>query len=335
MPALVRFDPAQLVLKQVGSRWQLWSARQFVKDFGLHEHEAGEALRLIRDLHFTQYGVVDGSSPPFEFWLCDEEPCKRGLGAKSVISFNRRMLRAEEVTGAWVIHDDKQLLYNFGKQQESAVQALTVLKKYNFNSVGAIGGPTPAMTYLLVDPYNHVNPPLTQPDMKDLLFKLSQKGLMLPNVGYVGSRMPIDCRRLEALRIQGEWVVVNGKDVLGRFGGDPVLARDALHLLQDAHVTDMCLIGKSGFPIFLSNGQAPRQVGLGFNNIRVQTAQLKLQTINGVICLTEGARIIIEFGDNRTDAELALKLFQHFQIDQICPLGDPAHGGIRLLMRSK
>ena len=333
--ALVPFEPQQLVLKRVNNRCQLWAGLRLLKDFGPNEHDARDALRVVRDLHFTQYGTIAGATPVFEFWLAEGDSVKGGIANKTVIPFNAGALKVENVAGAWVIRDNSLLLYNFGAQQEAAEQALAVMKKFGFNQLGLVGIPNPVMTYLTVDA--HVRPQAARgpADPKEILGSLAQQSLMLPNIGYVGSRMPIEQRKLEVARVQNDWAVAHGKDVIARFGPNLLQAREALRLLYDAHVTELCLIGKNGFPIFLCNGQPPRRVGLGFNNLRMQTAALKVQMINNVACITEKDRIVFEFGGNTADAELVLKVLQHFQFDQVCPVGDPAQGGLRLLIRSK
>ncbi len=93
------------------------------------------------------------------------------------------------------------------------------------------------------------------------------------------------------------------------------------------------LSGRAAFPIFLANGQPPRHTGLGFNDIKLQPSLMKLRTINGVFCIAEGDRIVFEFS-NGEDAELVLKVLQHFQFDHYSPVGDATKGGIRLLGKS-
>jgi hypothetical protein len=339
-----RFDDAQVVLKMVDRHWQVWSGKVKVKDFDLHEREANEAIRLIHDMHLSQYSTIPGATPPFEFWLADDAAPKTGLGTKNLIMVNQRNLKAENVTGAWIIHDDRQMLYNFGPRQEAALAALGVLKKFGFNQLGAIGAPTPVMTYLLVDPLAQANGPPGHLELKDIAFKLSQQGLLLPNLGYVGSRVRIEPRRLEALRFQGDWMVVQGKDVVVRFGPNATDARDAMRLLLETHVNEMCLIGKNNFPIFLNNGKAPREAGLGFNSIRLQPSELKLKVLDGVdskgrrrdvVYLAQGEQILFELGDDHADGELVLKVLKHFGFDQLSPVGTPAQGGMRFLSRSK
>jgi hypothetical protein len=330
----VRFDPADLALKRVEGRWQLSAGKTFLKDFGPLEREANEALRVVRDLNFTQYGTIAGSTPPFEFWLQDAEGVRGGLVVKNVVPFNNKAIATTQIAGAWVIHDDSQMLYNFGTQKEAAQQALEIIKKFGFNQLGLVGIPNPAMTYLCVDPYAKSTGPKT-PDLKAMVGKISEQGLVLPNLGFVGGRIAIEPRKLELIRAQNEWALVHGKDVLARFGNDSIKAREALRLMQDSRVSELCLVGNIGLPIFLSRGQAPHSAGLGFNNARLQPSRMKAQKIGNAWCITNDGNVLVEFGDNREDAELVLKVLLHFQFDQFCPIGDLNHGGFRLFTRSR
>jgi hypothetical protein len=334
--SVIQFDPADLALKHIGGRYQLWAGRQFLKDLGPNERDATDAAHTVRDLGFNQFGAIAGSSPSFEFWLTDGGPAKGGLAAKNVNPFSAKTLKVEQVGGAWVLRDDKQMLYNFGHQEEAARRAYEIVTKHGFNQLGVVGVPRPVLTYLTIDPFAHPTPVAPRaPDARELLSKLSEQGLMLPNVGYIGARLPIEYRKLEAVRVQNEWVLAHGKDVLGRFGADSKPARDALRVFQDARITEVDFVGRSGLPIYLCTGQAPRFAGLGINNVRFQPAQLKAVAINNVWCVVDGGRILFEFGDNRADAELVVKVLQHFQFDEFCPIGDVNHGGIRLFVRTR
>ncbi len=332
---MVRFDSDQLAVKRMDNRWQLFAGKQFLKDFGPLEREAHEALRLVRDLHFTQYGMIAGATPPFEFWLGEDgEGQKGGLTVKNVISFNDRTLRVEQTVGAWVVRDDKLLLYNFGKDEAAAKQAFAIMKKHGFNQLGVIGMPRPIMTYLTIDPYVRAARENAKVDPREALNTLSQQGLILPNVGYVGGRYPIETRKLDIVKQQHDWMVVHGRESLARFGLQETRARDALRILQDARVTELVLAGKSGFPIYLSNGKPPRTPGLGFSTVRLNPPQMRVQAINGNYHITEGVRTVLSFSDS-ADAELVLKVLQHFQFDQMLVIGDPERSGLRLLSRSK
>src|SRR5262249_22155645 len=163
-------------------RYQIWAGTQLLKDFGPLEREASEALRLIRNLNFSQYGTIAGATPPFEFWLSDGEGAKGGLVVKNVIPFNNRTLRIEQIVGAWMIRDDRQFLYNFGNAEDAARQALAIMQKYGFNQLGIVGVPKPAMTYLTIDSNARGQQPPAQPSVKEVIGTIASQGLLLPNI---------------------------------------------------------------------------------------------------------------------------------------------------------
>lgn len=327
---LIKFDPEQLTIKRSDNRCQLWSGSQLLKDFGPLETEAREAARLIRSLHFNQYGTIAGATPAFEYWLSNDEANKGSLAIKNVIPFNAKTLKVENIANAWVIRDDKILLYNFGTQQEAAEQAYAIMRRFGFNQLGVIGIPNPVMTYLTVDAYARAPEAPAPLGTKEIINKIAEQGLMLPTLGYVGSKAPIEQRRLEVVRQPDGFALLHGKDVLARFGPDFNQAREALRVMQDARINEICLIGKTGFPLYLSHGLPPRHAGLGFNNQPIKPARMKVQVVNNVVCVVEESRIVFEFGSNRADAELVLKVMQHYQFDQICPIGP-----MRVLLKSR
>jgi hypothetical protein len=333
-PALIAFEPGQLTLKHSDRRWQLWADTQMLKDFGPLEREAAEALRLARELKFTQYGTIPGATPAFEFWLCGEVGPRGGNITRTLISFNAKTLRADRVGGAWVVRDEQQVLYNFGVNRDAAALAADVIKKYGFNQIGIVGIPNPAMTYLTTDAARG-SAPAPPPDPRELVGKVARQGLVLPKDVYAGPRVPLDGRRLEIARVQGEWTLTHGPDVLARFGTDGLRARDAQRLLLDARVTELALVGRSALPVFLSFGQAPRANALGFNNVHFRPQTLRAQQVNNSWCVTDGSSTLLEFGEDRAEAELVVKVLQHFGFDQFCPIGDPANGGMRVFLRSR
>ena len=74
---LVAFNPDLVEVVWTNGTWQLHEARTdgrpetVLKDFGTHQAEAFEALRLIRGLHLTQHGTVGTPQPIMEYWLSD------------------------------------------------------------------------------------------------------------------------------------------------------------------------------------------------------------------------------------------------------------------------
>jgi hypothetical protein len=120
------------------------------------------------------------------------------------------------------------LLYNFSKDEAAAKQAFAIMKKHGFNQLGIVGVPRPVMTYLTVDRFERGNQAEARVDPRETINTLAKQGLVLPNVGYVGGRYPIENRRLELLKQQQDWMIVHNREVLARFGIQESRARDAL-----------------------------------------------------------------------------------------------------------
>ncbi len=189
------------------------------------------------------------------------------------------------------------------------------------------------MTYLTIDPLARVQYN-GKPDPRELLANLSQQGLLLNSVGYVGARRPVEARKLKILHFKNNWVLTNGTEIFGQFGNQESRAREALRLLQDTQVTEMVHVGLTGFPLFLNQGQAPR-LPLGYISFQIHPAQVKAQIIQGIWFITDGNRTIFELGQNRADAELLTKIIQHYQFDQLVMIGDPSSSPFRMLARSR
>jgi hypothetical protein len=142
------FEPRNVKLTWHNRHWQLTHHGDVLKDFGLREQEARQALRIIQDLHLNQYGTV-GSPPVMEYWLCDgvapQAQARHGL---RTLPLDVARIRAEEVRGQCCLRDGQRTLYNF-RQQADARQALAVMQKYHFDQVGMIGQPAPTMYVFL------------------------------------------------------------------------------------------------------------------------------------------------------------------------------------------
>src|SRR5947209_6541690 len=66
---LVSFDCDRTEVAWAEQHWQLQAAGILLKDFGRREHEARQALRLVRQLRLNQYGAIGSPSPALEYWL--------------------------------------------------------------------------------------------------------------------------------------------------------------------------------------------------------------------------------------------------------------------------
>jgi hypothetical protein len=120
-----------------------------LKDFGPREAEARQALRLIRDLHLTQYGTVGGPEPVMEYWLSDGHAPQGLAGGLRTLPFDAAGLRVEQFQGQWCLRDPQRILFNFGQRAADAHQALAVVRKYGFTQVAVVGQASSAMLVFL------------------------------------------------------------------------------------------------------------------------------------------------------------------------------------------
>ena len=332
---LVTFDPVKLSVKRIRNRFVLFADEKPLKDFGTDEKAANSAVRIIRELKVNQYGFVPGSQPLLEYWLVDGEGPRKSLSLSTFLPFDNRTLKIEKAFGAWVLRDAKQILFSFGNEKATAETALALCKKHRFNQVGYLGEGVPLMTYFVIDPFDGVAQKSNASNPLELLQSTDRLGLLIPKIGLVGPKLNIDGRKIEMQRDQFDYQVIYGREVLGNFGKDEMMARRAMRFLQDMHVNGYVKIGKTGFPLFLNNDQPLVKVPLGFQSLNLRPKELQVKEINGKWFVAEGNNPYFEMGNLKEDATLLLNVIQHFGLDRICTLGNPLQGGLKVLMRDR
>jgi hypothetical protein len=147
----------------VGRHWQLLAGEQVLKDFGLREADARQALRLIQELHLNQYGSVGGPNPVMEYWLADGHAPRGPAAGLRPLPLVPQGLRVEQMNGQWCLRDTQRVLFNFGSNADYARQALEVLRKYGFSQVGMLGQGVPSMYLFLANADAGNNPQLPLP----------------------------------------------------------------------------------------------------------------------------------------------------------------------------
>ncbi len=244
-------------------------------------------------------------------------------------------MKIEQVIGAGVCRDDQQVLYNFGTDLDNARRALAVCRKFGFNELGVIGNP-PLMTYLLANDQQRLgNFPRPTPSTLALVSAVAEQGLILPNLGYVGSRKRLDGNKLEVYRVQNDWCLQQGNETLARFGACQTDALMAYRQLQDAKATEIAYIGTRRVPLYLVNGRLPTGSPLGVNRIYFRSTGLKVQTSGENWCVFDGLKVLFDFGEKKADAELMVKILKEMQADQIWEIGQPNNGGLRVVSKTR
>jgi hypothetical protein len=334
--AATPFDAASLRLQRSGTQWQLWAGSQIIRDFGPNESDAHEALRLFRELKLDARGSVGGV---FEYYLSEGKAPTMALSNKQIVPFDLGSLRVEQMSGQWVLRDVRTIIYNFGPSQLDARQALAVCRQYGFNQIGVIGHPTPTMKYLLRDSH----PPIQLANYQSVVPASAQmqgseaprRQLHVPGFGAVGSLQPVEFRRLDVRRDNGEWILTQGNTVAGHFGNQEREARSAVELLQSFRCTDFCQFGASGFGFYLTNGRPPQGSTVGRSMKPLKVERLNLRNMNGAWIICDENRPLFRFNDDETAGRQALAAIRHFQFDSYCQVGGGQLGDSYLMLRTR
>src|SRR5262245_2151581 len=324
-------DPGTVTAGQVDGRWQVRAGSELLNDFGPDRGSAVETARVIREMRVTQFGSVPGARPEFRYWLT-EGKAPRGTNTQLVVvPVSARSVRAEQVGGTWVVTDGTKGLYDFGKDAEAAKRAAVVFWKYGFNQLGVIGGPHPALVYPLADPrlaaLERVAP-VPPPSLVAVLQDVSRTSLLLPGNLYAGPKLALELTQLEVVR-RGEWLLVYGNEVLGRFGSVEHDARGALKALRETRATELIRLGDGGFPLFLANGQPIHGEPLTAAKTSLRAERLKVMKVRDSWWVFEENRPVIEAG-SKADAELLLQVIRLYDLKTLCVFGQK-ETGLRLL----
>lgn len=321
-------------VRPTGGGYVLYAGTVPVREFGADRVTADDALRAVQGLEaLTDWGTTGGRAP-FDYALAygraAPAPHGRHVGARFI---DLKSIRAEGVRGAWLVRDDFGLLANCGSDTALAEQAVAVCKRYGFNRLLTIGrGDPPAQRLLFAAPVT------TQPEATVDPFatalqnqSLTRTGIPVPGGGYVGERVVIDPRKVEARRERADWVLIHGREVLARFGGDDNGAREAARMVSELRLTEWCTVG--GLTFFLSNGQPPSRVPFATRSLPFEPSLLQAVPLDGRWAVAAGGRVLFPAA-SEAEAKQAIGVIQAFRFDTFCQVGANPRAGLRFLVRT-
>lgn len=335
---ITRVDYRTATVRRLTSTWQLWVGGRVFRDFGDNQDAADEALRAIRDMRPTEWGVVGGDRPVVEYGLTNGQPAPWVPSPKWSLPVDLNTVRAENVRGAWVLRDDENILLNFGPDHGNAEQAAAVARKYGFNRIGLVGFPTPLMAYYFAAPVRAQD--RKGPDPAAALVRAAQEqnltrtGIPVPGAGFVGERVVIDSRKAEVRRERGEYVLAHGPDVLARFGASQWAAADALKAVQECRFTEFCRFGTSGVTFFLVNGAAPTRVPFSAQSTNFDPEKVAARPAAGRWGVFESGGRMIYPAATKEEAEQLVRIIKGYQFDQLCRVGLSPRASLQFLAKS-
>jgi hypothetical protein len=361
---------ADVSVKRVRGAWQLWAGQKVLRDFGDNEIDARDACTVYRDLRPTEWVTIGGAQPVVEYGLTNGRPpaaagvpanqeqasdaaggfvvtsgtgnatlgpAVTGAGAKQILPIDLKSVRVEAVRGVWCLRDDYNLHLNFGPAKTDADQALAVVQRYGFNRLGIVGARAAVMKYFFVGQDDGRQPdrgPFGKAQLQLQIDGLTRVGIPVPGVGFVGEMVRFDSRKLEVRRDNGEWLVIGGGEVFGRFGGGEWAARDAARTIGDLRVNEFCKLGSAGMTFFLANGKAPTRVPFAVQGRRFDLNALKVAQYGSRAMVTENGRHLFDCA-NADEGETVIRVVKQFGFDQLCHIGPPGKLGISFLAKGQ
>lgn len=338
----VPIDPDRLRLELIGDDWQLRSGSTTLKNFGRAYADAQEALRIVRTLRANTYGRL-GPPGTFEYWLVDGHAPPPFPTRGRARTFDPSKVELKEYQGIWYLGDIRGVLFNFGPSRNDAVAALAVLRRFEFNAFVTIGSPQPRMTVMFRDPQPGLAELATAKPTNPLMrhAELTEQLLILPEIGCVGRKIPIEARKLEVRRTNGQWRLFHDADELAAFGASQLDAMQAERSLRDGRVTELCPLASSSEagPIWLplSWGRLRTGVPLGINETSIQPDRLQLHRNDAGWFLVEPrqeVRPAIGPIPDEAQAKALLAVIRHLGTDRLARIG-PESGGLRFLAKSR
>lgn len=332
----VPFDSGLVTLKRISGSWQVWAGQRVLKDLGDNEAAAKDVVRVMRELRPTEWVSIGSPRTVVEYGLVNGKPPLVGGFPSAVVPIDLTTVRAEQLRGAWCLRDDNNILFNFGLSQQDAVQAAAVVRKYGFNRVGSVGQPYPAMSYLFaaVDAEQSGRMPNVSVPVALQEAFLTRTGIPVPGVGFVGEMIRIDPRKVELRKLNSEWVVAHGSDVLARVGPTEWIAREALRVVQDGRFTEFCRFGSAGLTFFLVDGKAPTRIPFSAHGRQYDLGALKVQATGTRWRVTETGRPLFDVASPE-EGEALIRLLRAYHFDQLCHVGPSPRAGMTFLGRSR
>lgn len=340
----VRFDYRELELRRVGDRWQVRGGTDFVKDLGLVEADAKEALRLIRELHLTEHGVIGTRQPILEYWLADKQPPVGMVQRYRLSAIDLKSLQVVNIQGHWCLRDNRQLWFNFGPFEQDAQQARALLVRYNFNRVAFVGQATPVLMVFMTGADKGGNPnqelaaplPLTPGQWLDPR-QLTRPSPYQTDAKSGAERLPIDWRNVRLRRDGQDWKLMLGNDCLADFGPDEVQARDALRVFQFYRFSELCRVGQQDKPVtyYLVNGHAPRGIRFGTKTTSFRPERLTVKQGENGWMIQDGEKALLRGGDDLAAAKQVLDAIKTHGFDCWCQVGKSGPTALSFFARER
>jgi hypothetical protein len=328
---LFTFDPQRAEVVWYQNHWQLVADAHVLKDFGRREVEARLALRLVRELHLNQHGVVGVPEPVMEYWLSNGHAPHGVTTGLHLMPIDPAALRVEQTQGQWCVRDSGRVLFNFRTNEADAHEALAVLRKYGFTQIGTLGGMGPSMIVMLshFDGGNDIG--------ANVPHLVRQSPLRSPSSNDPNAKKPaasdmnaVVTPAIPPLRTDTHKQTVNE---FGRPETVEVLPANSSpsHPAADGHIQQTNAFGHAEtvevLPANTSNGlkriqPLPPLAWEWIDRTPFDWRQFQIRPEGGQFALAAGSMVLARFKSDH-DARLAMAIMQHYHFTEQDSVGRP------------
>lgn len=329
-------DANTITVRTNSEQWLLTAGTLVLGNFGKDHAGAEEARAALRELKPSSWATI--GTVGLGYGLTGGKALPVALNVKQATPIDLKSVRAEAVRGVWVLKDEATIHANFGLAREDAEQAAAVVQKYGFNRLGRVGFPNPSFQYLFAEPVaanaDAGKQPAIAPGLQLAAAErnLMRTGIPVPGAGFVGERIVIDPKRIDIRKEGGEYKLVSGGDLIGRFGPSEWAARDALKLIQDARFTEFCRIGETTF--FLIDGKPPTKVPFNVQGRTFDPKNVKARNLDGRFGVYDGSGRPIAPAASAEEAEQIVQAIQGYGFDTTCRLGLSDRTSLKFLAKT-
>ncbi len=306
----ISFDPTKVEAKQISGNWKVVQGDMWMLDFGASKENAVKAVQIIQHYKMDSQCFVGRPNAPMQYYLVNGKAPVGPFPGEDAIPFNPKTTEAKQINGAWKVVDGDHWMLDFGKSEANANEAVSIIKKYEFNNICFVGRPNAPMMY----------------------FRKDKPKLLLPGYGrqIPGPAMKEDCikfnpNQVEAKQISGNWKVVQGDMWMLDFGASKEQAEKAVKIIKFYMMDQQCFVGRPNPPMqyYLTNGKAPAGEFPGEDAIPFNPKTTEAKQINGAWKVVDGDHWMLDFGANKENADTAVKIIKKYEFNHICFVGRP------------
>ena len=135
---LLRIDPNQLELRNEGGQWIIAQGSDTLAEFGRNEWTARDALKIVQDIHATEFCTMETGDTQVTFFLQNGKAPDHLPFAVQGERFDPKTLRVRPIGTTWTIYSGRTRLY-VTQTKEQADAIVRVIQAYDFNQLCQVG----------------------------------------------------------------------------------------------------------------------------------------------------------------------------------------------------